>query len=214
MGKIITYLTLQLGRLLSRLYPYSVSQKTGYYANMLYTAWTSRMFKNFGKNSIIYRKAELAGARYISIGNNVEIYRNAMLAAWDTYGGQTLYPEIFIGDGSTIGEHCHISAINRIVFGKNVAAGNWFTVLDNNHGELTIDSLNVPPLSRPLFSKGPVSIGDNVWLGDKVTVLAGVTIGKNSIIGANSVVTKSIPANCVAAGIPAKVIRTIHLQEK
>ena len=59
------------------------------------------------------------------------------------------------------------------------------------------------------FITAPVTIGDNVWIGAKVMVTKGVTIGENAVIGANSVVTRDIPANSVAVGIPARVIRTI-----
>ena len=53
----------------------------------------------------------------------------------------------------------------------------------------------------------PVIIEKNVWLGVNVTVLKGVTIGENAIIAACSVVTRSIPPNAVAAGVPAKVLK-------
>jgi maltose O-acetyltransferase len=56
----------------------------------------------------------------------------------------------------------------------------------------------------------PIVIHDNAWLGGGVIVLAGVTIGENSVIGAGSVVTKDIPANAVAVGNPARVIRMIE----
>lgn len=55
----------------------------------------------------------------------------------------------------------------------------------------------------------PVEIGDNVWIGGGCILLAGVTIGENSVIGAGSVVTRSIPANCVAAGNPCRVLRSL-----
>lgn len=58
-------------------------------------------------------------------------------------------------------------------------------------------------------SASPIIIGNNVWLGGGAIVLAGVTIGENSIIGAGAVVTKDIPANVVAVGNPAKVIKTL-----
>ena len=54
----------------------------------------------------------------------------------------------------------------------------------------------------------PVTIGDNVWIGYRAMILKGVTIGNNSVVAANSVVTKDIPANCIVAGNPAKIIRT------
>lgn len=54
----------------------------------------------------------------------------------------------------------------------------------------------------------PVEIGNNVWIGVGTTILKGVTIGDGAIIAAGSVVTKDIPARCLAAGVPAKVIKT------
>ena len=55
----------------------------------------------------------------------------------------------------------------------------------------------------------PVTIGDNVWIGGDVTILPGVTIGDNCTIGAGSVVTRDIPANSIAVGNPARVIKSI-----
>jgi galactoside O-acetyltransferase len=60
----------------------------------------------------------------------------------------------------------------------------------------------------------PVTIEDNVWLGTGVIINPGVTIGRNSVIGAGSVVTKSIPANMVAAGVPCRVLREINAEDK
>ncbi|MEV6632545.1 DapH/DapD/GlmU-related protein [Actinoplanes sp. NPDC051470] len=56
----------------------------------------------------------------------------------------------------------------------------------------------------------PIVIGDNVWLGSGAIVLAGVTIGENTVVGAGAVVTRDLPANVVAAGSPARVIRVIE----
>ena len=60
----------------------------------------------------------------------------------------------------------------------------------------------------------PVTIGNNVWLGANVTVLAGVSIGDNAVIGAGSVVTRAIPANVVAVGVPCRVLREITEEDK
>ncbi len=65
----------------------------------------------------------------------------------------------------------------------------------------------------PLYAK-LISIGNNVWIGAGSTILAGVEIGDNSVIGAGSVVTKSIPSNVVAVGVPCKVLREISEKDK
>jgi acetyltransferase-like isoleucine patch superfamily enzyme len=63
---------------------------------------------------------------------------------------------------------------------------------------------------RPFRCTKPVTIENNVWLGERVIVNKGVAIGENSVVGAGSVVTKNIPPNSVAAGNPARVIKTIN----
>ena len=60
----------------------------------------------------------------------------------------------------------------------------------------------------------PVIIGENCWIGRNVSIMKGVTIGDNCVIAANSVVTKSIPANCIAAGNPAKVVKNILMTNR
>ena len=65
------------------------------------------------------------------------------------------------------------------------------------------------PRRDKLEGAQPIVIGDNVWLGGGVIVCPGVTIGENSVIGAGAVVTRDIPANVVAVGNPARVIRSI-----
>ena len=55
----------------------------------------------------------------------------------------------------------------------------------------------------------PITIGDNVWLGGGAIVLPGVTIGENTVVGAGSVVTRDLPANVVAVGNPARVVRSL-----
>ena len=60
----------------------------------------------------------------------------------------------------------------------------------------------------------PIKVGNNVWIGAGCTILAGLEIGDNSIIGAGSVVTKSIPSNVIAVGVPCKVLREITEKDK
>ncbi len=69
------------------------------------------------------------------------------------------------------------------------------------------------PRRDKLEAARPITIGDNVWLGGGVIVCPGVTIGDNSVVGAGSVVTRDIPANVVAVGNPARVLREIGEQD-
>lgn len=151
--------------------------------------------------------ALLCGEKHISIGSETYIQRNTYLTAWESYGSQTFSPSISIGENCAIGAYNHISCINKIIIGDNFLSGKWVTIVDNSHGDTNQDLLQ-SPANRKLFSKGPVIIGKNVWLGDKVTILPGVRIGDGVVVGANSVVTKDIPAYSVACGNPAEVIKT------
>ena len=60
----------------------------------------------------------------------------------------------------------------------------------------------------------PITVGNNVWIGAGTIVLGGVTIGDNTVIGAGSVVTKSIPSNVIAVGVPCRVVREITATDK
>ena len=103
-----------------------------------------------------------------------------------------------------IGNHVGMSGVS-IVSNNSVTIGNHVLIGANCQiGDRDGHS------NRYQSSPTPITIEDYVWLGMNVTVLKGVTIGENTIIGANSVVTKDIPANCIAVGNPCKVIKEIN----
>lgn len=110
-----------------------------------------------------------------------------------------------------MGEHTQISAAMEVRIGNGVLTGRYVYISDNNHGKSDYDSLCLQPGKRDLYIKGPVIIGNNVWIGDKVSILSGVTIGDGTIIGCNAVVTKDIPPYSVVAGVPARVIRKVEI---
>ena len=110
-----------------------------------------------------------------------------------------------------IGENCGfsgaiIAAYNKIEIGNGVIAGANTTITDFDWHSMDPANRNT---GKEMLS-APVSIGDNAWLGLNCLVLKGVTIGENAIIGANAVVTSSIPANVIAVGNPARVIRDLN----
>ena len=90
-----------------------------------------------------------------------------------------------------------------VTLGEDCLIGPRCTIATPNH------ALDAATRLAGWEHASPVTIGDNVWFGANVTVTPGVTIGSNSIIGAGSVVTRDIPANSIAVGNPAHVIREI-----
>ena len=91
--------------------------------------------------------------------------------AWECYSRKEMSPLITIGSDCSFQPYNHISCINRIEIGNGVLTGRWVTICDNNHGNTTLESMELPPLKRAMTSNGPIIIEDNVWIGDKVTVL-------------------------------------------
>lgn len=124
------------------------------------------------------------------------------------------------GENCHIGDYVHIVASERVEIGDNCLFASKIFISDTSHGEYgaavsskeseNFSSPNIPPNHRPLVST-PVKIGSNVWIGENVAVLPGVSIGDGCVIGANAVVTKDIPDNTIAVGIPAIVI--MHFNE-
>lgn len=113
------------------------------------------------------------------------------------------------------GENIHVGArtfinynltaldVAPIVIGEDCQLGPNVQLLTPTH------PIAPQPRRDKLEAAKPITLGDNVWLGGGVIVCPGVTIGDNSVIGAGSVVTRDIPANVVAVGNPARVIREI-----
>lgn len=121
--------------------------------------------------------------------------------------GNSYSPSITIGHNVCFNYRCHVGAINKIIIGNNVLIGSQVLITDHSHGELTKEELLISPAKRKLYSKGPVIIGDDVWIGEGACILPNVTIGHNSVIGANSVVTHDIPPFSIVGGNPARIIR-------
>ena len=108
-----------------------------------------------------------------------------------------------IGKNCYFNHHLSIGDGGKVDIGDNVIVGPYVGIYTAQH-----------PLDSQERMDGwqtvqDISIGNNVWIGANVTILSGVSIGDNVVIGAGSVVTKNIPANSLAYGVPCKVVRTI-----
>jgi acetyltransferase-like isoleucine patch superfamily enzyme len=114
---------------------------------------------------------------------------------------------ISIGAGSHLGEHSVIWAGNstgRVVIGEKCLFAPNVTITASNYRIVQGD---VAIMDQPKDERDVV-IGDGAWLGANVVVLAGVTIGEGAVVAAGAVVTKDLPAQCIAGGVPARVIGT------
>lgn len=153
----------------------------------------------------------IEGLRNIKVSKRIYAGKHFWLATYEEYYNQSFNPKIIFKGDFSASDFCHIGATNYIEIGNNVLFGSKVYVTDHGHGIYSGNDFhslpNEPPTKRVLNFDKKVIIGDNVWVGDNVVILPGVRIGNGCIIGSNAVVTKDIPENCIAIGIPAKVIK-------
>ncbi|WP_304321049.1 DapH/DapD/GlmU-related protein [Phocaeicola plebeius] len=160
-------------------------------------------------NGYIRNPYFLLGLKHFTVGKGTSFAPKAELTAWRRYNEFVYHPHVTIGCNCHFGKACHITAINEITIGDNLLTGQYVIISDHAHGESTADQLLIPPSERRLTTKGPVHIGNNVWIGDRVAILSGVSIGDGAIIGCNAVVTHDVPPRCVVGGVPAKILKKL-----
>lgn len=192
---------------ISFLYPYKIHRFLCSLSTLFYSRWICHSL-HFDKSNIVGRRFVLTGGDYVRIGKSNAFGHDMMISAWHT--GNDKEPEIRIGNYCDFGYFNHITCCNKITIGDGVLTGMNVIISDNSHGHIIRDENNIRPVDRPLYSKGEIVIGNNVWIGDKAAILAGVNIGDGAIIAANAVVTKDVPAYSVVAGVPAKIIKNLQ----
>ena len=104
-----------------------------------------------------------------------------------------------IGDNVFLNSGARIDCFDQVTIGNDVLIGHesWITDTDSH-------SVGGAPLR-----KAPVTIHDGCWIAARVTILPGVTVGRHTVVAANSVVVRDLPSDCVAAGNPARVVRSL-----
>lgn len=199
-----------LNRLLSR-----IKTKFYLYYNLIYF---KRNGVDYGVNMNVYNKVYIKGRGKIIIGDNFKFTSGDGINAISRNIRGSMYTGvpsaiIQIGDNVGISSAC-IWANERITIGNNVKVGACCVIIDNDaHPHDYIQRRNDYPsqVGQDNYLKtipsAPIVIEDDVWIGSQCQILKGVHIGARTIIAAGSIVTKSIPADCIAGGNPCRVIR-------
>lgn len=186
------------------------------------------ILRHMGKKVFIQEGVEFLSAEKIELGNEVYLFRNVKLNAWNDnckilLGDRVAIDRgadiscagdnctIEIGEGSFVGPYTCIAGPGNVKIGKDCMIAAHSGIVANNH-------IFADPLQRIRdqgVTKKGIEIGDDCWLGYGVKVLDGVTIGKGSVIGAGAVVTKDLPPYSIAVGIPARAVDSrLQIQEK
>jgi galactoside O-acetyltransferase len=172
--------------------------------------WKYKILSDCGNTSgayNCYQPVLLKGKGVIKFGKNVQFGVTASPNFYSHYAYlEVRHAEssILIGDNVSINNAFSAIAFSKISIGNDVLIGVNCSIIDT-------DAHEIDPERR--MGRNPntasVMIDDNVFIGSNVTVLKGIRIGRNSVIGNGSIVTKDIPDNVIAAGNPARIIRTL-----
>lgn len=132
----------------------------------------------------------------IELGDRVQLYGETIV---ETGSGA----QLSLGAGTHVQPGCHFHAhLSDIRIGRQVEIAARCAFYSYNHGL----SAGRIIMEQPIESRGPIAVGDGCWFGHGALVLGGVTIGDGAVIGAGAVVTRDLPANAIAAGVPARVL--------
>ncbi len=157
--------------------------------------------------STFVRLADKSNKNDITIGDHAIVYGTLVS---ENHGKIHLGTFVYLRENSTIG------AVNEITIGDYTSIADYVVILDNNNHPVHPADRKLKSSSPPgsdyrkwrHSDSAPIIIGQNVWIGSFARICKGVKIGDNSIIAANAVVTKDVPSNSIAAGNPAKIVKT------
>ncbi len=145
---------------------------------------------------VVLGRPEVYGTGNIVIGSDVLLYPHVYL---ETQGEGS----ITIGDDVVVSSGTHIVSRASVTIGQGTMIGESTSIRDANHTRTVGKSLRG---SDDIAT--PIVIGKEVWIGRGVAVLKGVTIGDYATVGANAVVNRDVPSHTVAAGVPARAIKS------
>lgn len=173
-------------------------------------------FATSPKDLTIQSPYQISNADRIYIGDSVKLGANSVLKLSLKYPGawlqhpqkehvnQVFTPTLTIGDRVTATSALQITVFSEVIIEDDVMFASNVFICDGMHG---YGSANVPYKYQGIEKVSSIIVKKGSWIGQNVVILPGITIGEYAIVGANSVVTRSIPDRCIAAGIPASVIK-------
>lgn len=149
--------------------------------------------------------------------NDCEAQREILAALLGGMGKEAVIMPPFwcdYGYNITVGDFFYANHNLVITDGARVTLGDHVFIAPNCCITTAEHAIDPEQRKAGMEIAKPVTVGNNVWIGAGTTVLAGVTIGDNTVIGAGSVVTKSLPDNVVAVGVPCRVLRPITPEDR
>lgn len=179
----------------------------------------SSLFRSCGNGLIFGKGIILRTPGHIDMGESIAVDDHTLLdggaedACAMSIGSRTVISKgcviqskagpLTIGRECDIGAHVILSSISSITLEDNVLiAGNCYI----GGGRYNLKELETPIMYQGIYSRGPITIGTNTWIGASATILDGVRIGRGCVIGAGAVVTKDVPDYAIVVGNPAKVV--------
>lgn len=147
-------------------------------------------------DDLVVLDAKGTGNRGIDVGRGAFLGRGTILSCKDG--------DIVLGDHANLGFHCEVFSASSVTVGAQALFAAQVYLVGGGH---EFERADAAVIDQPRTSRG-IALGENVWLGTGVKVLDGIRIGSHVVVGAGGVVTSDLPDGAVAAGVPARVLRT------
>ena len=183
------------------------------------------LFGAAGKGTLIGRNVTFRHVKKIRLGANVIIDDNCVIdAKGESNDGITIGDNVFIGrntivyckngdielkSGVNISSFCTVFSSNKLTIGEGTMIGGYSYLLSGGEYDYADTGTRFADQSG-MKTEGELTVGENCWLGARVTVLDAACIGNHCVIGAGAVVTRPLPPDSLALGVPAKSVRSLR----